>query len=103
MLPHVSAIGYVTRAAMYKKISDKGGFIDFTISCSLDDPKVGDINPVRYFKIEYWVKEGNTLASSITEGTPVYVDGRWCIDRVGEKDFHKIRASRVQVIQRKED
>lgn len=102
MLPSVHTVGYVSRAAIYKKINEKGGFIDFQIACELDDPKVGDINPVRYFKVEHWVKEGNTISANLTEGKPVYVEGKWNIDRVGEKEFHKIKASKVQVITTKE-
>jgi hypothetical protein len=99
MLPSVNATGWVSRAGLYKQLSEKGGVVEFTISCKIEDARDGDNSPFRYFKVNKWVGKDDNLAASLSEGVIVTIDGRWEVDIAGGKEYNKIRANRVEVIE----
>ena len=102
MLPSVNATGWIYRAGLYKQLSEKGGVVEFTISCKVEDARDGDENGTfRYFKVSKWVGKGDTLAAALSEGVIVAIDGRWEYDPVAGREYHKIRANRVEVIEQK--
>lgn len=93
MLPTVHAIGHVSRDASFKALSEKGGVVEFFLACKDDNPRAGDVDPVKRYKVDYWTKDGSA-AAELTAGKPVYVEGKW----VYRNDFHHLKAYKVQVI-----
>jgi single-stranded DNA-binding protein len=99
-LPHVSLVGYVARDAIFHKINDNGGYINFSVGCTRVDARDGDPSPVCYYTVKMWAKNDSKLPALLSKGTSVYIHGVWEVNRTGDATYNQIVASEVQMLPR---
>lgn len=98
-LPNVFAVGYVGRDAVFHKITESGGFINFSIYCIRKDAKDGDPNPACYYNVKHWVKTESRLANFLVKGVAVSVTGYWEVSKSKDVYYNTLVANDIQLIQ----
>jgi single-stranded DNA-binding protein len=97
-LPHVTTIGYLAKDAIYHKVNERGGYINFSIGCTRIDYRDGDPNPACYYQVKYWIKDDSKLPGFLSKGVPVYIQGYWEANRSGDNVYNQIVAEQVQLL-----
>lgn len=99
-LPRVTLVGYVSKDAMYHKVNEQGGYINFSVGCTRIDARDGDPNPACYYNIRMWAKANSKLPGYLSKGTPVYIHGVWEVNKSNGNIYNQIAANEVQLLPR---
>lgn len=97
-LPRVTLIGYVAKDAIFHKVNEQGGYINFSVGCTRMDARDGDPNPACYYTIKMWAKNESKLPGFLSKGVPVYICGVWEVNKVNDNVYHQINANEVQLL-----
>lgn len=98
-LPNVFAVGYVGRDAVFHKVTESGGYINFSMYCIKKDARDGDPSPACYYNVKHWVKTESRLANFLVKGTAISVIGYWEVSKSKDVYYNNIVAQDIQLIQ----